>query len=226
MSHQPGKQDEPQNVVESGCEGSESHRNGRYDSGFSPETIQTHHSNLFEPRRAFVSLCFRCRSPSAPSTLALTSSTFGFFLVSLLPPTRHHSSNMASLRQTLPRLLHQIHTPSPTTLLRHTLLNNAPSKASTSASLRRALSTTPSRTSPHLPPSSPFANLAKRFTASANTSRGVSTSPVVRPGQTTGDSVDWTAVATRVGLAAVAAVGLNYALNRETRSPLSAYEAD
>ncbi|KAL8277744.1 hypothetical protein RQP46_009866 [Phenoliferia psychrophenolica] len=51
-------------------------------------------------------------------------------------------------------------------------------------------------------------------------SRGIA-STAVRPS----DQVDWTKVATSVGIAAVAVVGLNVALNRETRDALSAAES-
>lgn len=80
------------------------------------------------------------------------------------------------------------------------------------------------------PAESPFSSLLRRFPraerahgkGSAQQGRSYqSAAPVSRPA----DQVDWTAVATRVGLAGVAALGISTALNRETRDALSPYEA-
>ncbi|KAK4047276.1 carnitine O-acetyltransferase yat1 [Microbotryomycetes sp. JL221] len=61
----------------------------------------------------------------------------------------------------------------------------------------------------------------QRMQPNAVKSRSVVTSTL--PGQAS--PVDWTSVATRVGIAAVAAIGLHMGLNRETRDSLSPYEA-
>lgn len=79
---------------------------------------------------------------------------------------------------------------------------------------------------------SPFASLLQRFPRARAHGKGPgnssqqgrnyqSAAPVSRPA----DQVDWSAIATRVGLAGVAAVAINAGLNRETRDALSPYEA-
>ncbi|KAM0787170.1 hypothetical protein ACM66B_006419 [Microbotryomycetes sp. NB124-2] len=62
---------------------------------------------------------------------------------------------------------------------------------------------------------------AKFQSSASSSSRSVATSTL--PGQS--PPVDWTSVATRVGIAAVAAVGLHLGLNRETRDSLSKFES-
>lgn len=65
--------------------------------------------------------------------------------------------------------------------------------------------------------------LPKRFPSGSGASagsRGVATTVVKRA-----DEVDWTKIGTSVGVAVVAVVGLNYALNRETRGALTAAES-
>ena len=64
--------------------------------------------------------------------------------------------------------------------------------------------------------------LPKRFPSGSGAtsgSRGVAT--LVKRA----DEVDWTKIGTSVGVALVAVVGLNYALNRETRGALTAAES-
>ncbi|ORY57684.1 inhibitor of apoptosis-promoting Bax1-domain-containing protein [Leucosporidium creatinivorum] len=118
---------------------------------------------------------------------------------------------MASLRTALPRLLQ--HAPI------------APALRAT----KQPIASTSRLFSTSRPAESPFNSLLRRFPR-AERAHGKgpqqgrsyqSAAPVTRQA----DQVDWTAVATRVGLAGVAAVGINYALNRETRDALSAYES-
>ncbi|KAM0748106.1 hypothetical protein T439DRAFT_328085 [Meredithblackwellia eburnea MCA 4105] len=86
---------------------------------------------------------------------------------------------------------------------------------SSSASSTKATSSKPSLTS--LLPKKPF---------TSNSSRSVSTvPPAYGHQQSHQQQVDWTRVATSAGIAAVAVVGLNYALNRETRGALSDAES-
>ncbi|KAK4047798.1 hypothetical protein OIV83_005140 [Microbotryomycetes sp. JL201] len=125
---------------------------------------------------------------------------------------------MQSLRSAVPRTtrfvrpsaVHHVH---PTPLLQFAAAASAPSRtrfASTSAG-------TPLKT---LFGSRLTQQLRSKFKPTAS-SRNVATSTL--PGQSA--PVDWTSVATRVGIAAVAAVGLHLGLNRETRDSLSPYES-
>ena len=95
----------------------------------------------------------------------------------------------------------------------------APRQVPTHAPAFRAF-TRPLSTLPPRP--SILSSLPKRpFAAPSPASGNRSVATAVRPS----DQVDWTKVATSVGIAAVAVIGLNLALNRETRDVLSLAES-
>lgn len=75
----------------------------------------------------------------------------------------------------------------------------------------------------HSSNSSPFPSILAKLSAipkNASTSRSISTTY-----GSANPQVDWTRVAVGMGVAAVGVVGLNYALNRETRGGLTAFES-
>ncbi|GAA5947651.1 hypothetical protein JCM3765_001019 [Sporobolomyces pararoseus] len=71
---------------------------------------------------------------------------------------------------------------------------------------------------------SPFANLRQAFHSST---RSLQTQPVYAGQGSTGSTpIDWKRIGTNVGFGVAGAVALNFALNRETRGPLSGFEGE
>ncbi|GAA6063771.1 hypothetical protein JCM10212_006267 [Sporobolomyces blumeae] len=130
---------------------------------------------------------------------------------------------MSFLRAALPH----VHSALPSS--RATLLHHLPkpiplSSPSTSSRLfsssTRAYGRPPSSSSSN---SSPFAGLRAAF----HQKRPISTqSPVYSGSQAGGSSVNWQKVGINVGFGVAGAVALNFALNRETRGPLSGFEGE
>lgn len=122
----------------------------------------------------------------------------------MFPPTQLLRSALPKLGRSVPRPIHL------TPFLR---LPPTPSTSRLLSTSRVAFRPTPSSLPKGFPASSRLAG---------SSTRGIATAPVAR---TAGDQVDWTKVATNVGIAAAAALGLNYALNRETRGALTGAES-
>ncbi|GAA5899661.1 hypothetical protein JCM5296_001391 [Sporobolomyces johnsonii] len=138
---------------------------------------------------------------------------------------------MSFMRGALPPLAHAL--PTARTAFVHPIAipkppSSAASRLFTSSARSHHFSTPPPSgpkpSSSSSSKSSPFAFARNAFRGDGK--RSVYTAPPTAYGGSARPGVDWRKVGINVGLGVVGAVGLNFALNRETRGPLSGFEGE